>query len=62
VVKLTPEQHARLPEGTGPEAFAVTTGGGSLAVLVAQREGRKALPSGEFLRGMRDFIGRRLGT
>ena len=62
VVKLTPEQHARLPEGTDPEAFGVTTGGGSLAVLVAQREGRKALPSGEFLRGMRDFIGRRLGT
>jgi len=62
VVKLTPEQHARLPEGTDPEAFGVATGGGILAVLVAQREGRKALLSGEFLRGMRDFIGRRLGT
>jgi methionyl-tRNA formyltransferase len=61
VVKLTPEQHARLPEGTDPEAFAVATGDGILAVLVAQREGRRALPAGEFLRGMRDFIGRRLG-
>jgi len=62
VVKLTPEQHARLPEETDPEAFGVATGGGVLAVLVAQREGRKALPAGEFLRGMRGFIGRRLGT
>ncbi|MDP2675046.1 MAG: methionyl-tRNA formyltransferase [Dehalococcoidia bacterium] len=61
VVTLPPEQHARLPEGTDPEAFGVTTGDGILAVLVAQREGRRALPAGEFLRGMRDFIGRRLG-
>jgi methionyl-tRNA formyltransferase len=62
VVTLTPEQRARLPEGADPEAFGVTTGDGSLALLVAQREGRRALPAGEFLRGMRDFIGRRLGT
>jgi len=62
VAELTPEQRARLPEGADPEAFGVTTGDGILAVLVAQREGRRALPSGEFLRGMRDFIGRRLGT
>jgi len=62
VVTLTPEQHAHLPEGSGPGAFGVTTGDGVLAVLVAQREGRKALSAGEFLRGMRGFIGRRLGT
>ena len=62
VVTLTPEQHAHLPEGSGPGAFGVTTGDGVLAVLVAQREGRKALSAGEFLRGMRDFIGLRLGT
>src|SRR3990170_1346519 len=62
VVTLTPEQRARLPEGADPEAFGVTTGDGILALLVAQREGRRALPAGEFLRGMRDFIGRRLGT
>jgi methionyl-tRNA formyltransferase len=62
VAELTPEQRARLPEGADPEAFGVTTGDGILAVLVAQREGRRALPAGEFLRGMRDFIGRRLGT
>lgn len=62
VAELTPEQRARLPESADPEAFGVTTGDGILAVLVAQREGRRALPAGEFLRGMRDFIGRRLGT
>ena len=62
VVKLSPEQSARLPEGADPGAFGVATGDGVLAVLVAQREGRKALPAAEFLRGMRDFIGRRLGA
>jgi hypothetical protein len=31
-------------------------------VLTAQREGRRTLPASEFLRGMREFIGRRLGT
>jgi len=62
VVVLTPEQRAHLPEASGQEAFGVATGEGALAVLVAQREGRRALPAGEFLRGMRDFIGRRLGT
>jgi hypothetical protein len=62
VTELTPEQRARLPEGADPEAFGVTTVDGILAVLVAQREGRRALPAGEFLRGMRDFIGRRLGA
>ena len=62
VVTLTPEQRARLPEGTDPGTFGVTTGDGILAVLIAQREGRKALSAGEFLRGMRDFVGVRLGT
>jgi methionyl-tRNA formyltransferase len=62
VVKLSPEPRARLPEGAGTEPFGVTTGDGLLAVLVAQREGRKALAAGELLRGMRDFIGSRLGT
>jgi len=62
VTELTPEQRAELPRAADPEAFGVTTGDGILAVLVAQREGRRALPAGEFLRGMRGFIGRRLGT
>jgi methionyl-tRNA formyltransferase len=62
VTELTPEQRAGLPGGTGTEAFGVTTGDGILAVLVAQREGRRALPAGEFLRGMRGFVGHRLGT
>jgi methionyl-tRNA formyltransferase len=62
VTELTPEQRAELPGGAGTEAFGVTTGDGILAVLVAQREGRRALPAGEFLRGVRGFIGHRLST
>ena len=34
---------------------------GVLAVLTAQREGRRRLTASEFLRGMREFIGRSLG-
>lgn len=41
--------------------FGVQTGQGVLAVLRVQRAGRKALPTAEFLRGQRGFIGRRLG-
>jgi methionyl-tRNA formyltransferase len=62
VVALSDEQRAGLPPGADEGAFAVQTGDGLLAVLSAQREGRRRLPAGEFLRGMRDFIGRRLGT
>jgi methionyl-tRNA formyltransferase len=40
-------------------AFAVQTGDGLLAVLEIQREGKKALPSAEFLRGMPGLIGMR---
>jgi methionyl-tRNA formyltransferase len=47
------------PEGV---AFAVQTGDGLLAVLEAQRAGRRALPAAEFLRGMPGLIGRRLGV
>jgi methionyl-tRNA formyltransferase len=52
-----------LPRGAsrGVEgAFAVQTGEGLLAVLQVQKEGRRALPADEFLRGERGFIGRRL--
>ena len=42
-----------------PAPFAVQAGTGSLAVLEAQRAGRKALAGGEFLRGMPGLIGRR---
>jgi hypothetical protein len=31
-------------------------------VLSAQRQGRRRLAAAEFLRGARDFIGRRLGS
>lgn len=47
------------PAETRDAAFAVQTGEGLLAVLVAQRAGRRALPSADLLRGMPDLIGRR---
>ena len=61
VVALRPEQSTQLPTGVDPEAFAVQTGDGLLAVLSLQRAGRKALSAGEFLRGMPGIVGRRLG-
>jgi methionyl-tRNA formyltransferase len=61
VVALNDEQRAGLPRGADEGAFGVQTGDGVLAVLTVQREGRRVLPAGEFLRGMREFIGRRLG-
>ena len=62
VITLNDEQRAGLPPGADEGAFGVQAGDGVLAVLTAQREGRRVLPAGEFLRGMRDFIGRRLGS
>lgn len=62
VITLSEEQRAGLPPGADEGAFGVQTGDGVLAVLTAQREGRRRLPAGEFLRGMREFVGRRLGT
>jgi methionyl-tRNA formyltransferase len=44
----------------GDAAFAVQTGRGLLAVLKVQKEGRRALPSKDFLPGERGFLGRRL--
>jgi methionyl-tRNA formyltransferase len=61
IVALSEEQGDALPPGVDRQAFGVATGAGVLAVLVAQRQGKRPLPAGEFLRGMRDFIGRRLG-
>ncbi len=40
--------------------FAVQTGHGLLAVLRVQKEGRRALPATDFLRGERRFLGRHL--
>ncbi len=62
VVTLGEEQRMELPPGADQGAFGIGTGDGVLAVLAAQREGRRSLPASELLRGMRDFIGRRLGT
>ena len=44
-------------EGT---AFGVGTGGGILGVLRLQLEGKQAMPTADFLRGHRQFIGARL--
>jgi methionyl-tRNA formyltransferase len=44
----------------GDAGFAVQTGDGLLAVLQVQKEGRRALPAKEFLRGERGLVGRRL--
>lgn len=62
VTPLTPAQRSRLPEGPDPAAFGVQTGEGMLAVLQVQRAGRRAMPGGDFLRGMPGLIGRRLGA
>lgn len=61
VVALTDEQRTALPDAADREAFGVATGDGLLAVLSVQRAGRKAMPAADFLRGMRDLIGKRLG-
>lgn len=53
---------AEVPEPARPAAFAVQTGRGQLAVLEAQRPGRRALPSDELLRGMPGLFGRRFAT
>ncbi|MEX0801521.1 MAG: methionyl-tRNA formyltransferase [Dehalococcoidia bacterium] len=62
VADLSDEQRAALPADADPQAFAVGTGDGLLAVLSVQLEGRRALPAGAFRRGLRDLIGRRLGA
>ncbi len=62
IVPLEHEQRRQLPPGSDREAFAVQTGRGLLAVLLVQRAGRRALPAGDFLRGVRDLFGRRLIT
>jgi methionyl-tRNA formyltransferase len=41
--------------------FAVVTGRGLLAIVRLQLAGRRALPSGDFLRGQRGLMGKRLG-
>ncbi|HEU4760384.1 MAG TPA: methionyl-tRNA formyltransferase [Dehalococcoidia bacterium] len=60
LVPLTDQQRAQLPPGADREAFAVQTGRGLLVVLLVQRAGRRALPPGDFLRGARDALGKRL--
>lgn len=51
-----------LPAAAEGAAFAVQTGHGALAVLEAQRAGKRSLGSAELLRGMPDLIGRRFSV
>ncbi len=54
-----------LPEGASTPAgagFAVRCGRGLLAVVRAQRAGRRAVSGEELLRGWRDLLGKRLGA
>lgn len=52
-------QDASAPAGAG---FVVRCGRGLLAVVRAQRPGRRALSGEELLRGFRGLLGKRLGT
>ncbi len=61
VVSVSTAQRQKLPPEAQQEALAVQTGEGLLVVLRLQRAGRRALPAGEFVRGLRDLFGRRLG-
>ena len=62
VVALTPDQRAALPEFAAEAAFAAQTGEGLLAIARVQRAGRRALSAAEFLRGLPNLIGSRLGA
>jgi methionyl-tRNA formyltransferase len=62
VVNIDPSARDSLPAHATNAAFAVQTGDGQLAVLEAQRSGKRPLPSAELLRGMPDLLGSRLGT
>jgi methionyl-tRNA formyltransferase len=61
VLSMSAAQRQMLPPEAQQEALAVQTGEGLLVVLRLQRAGRRALPAKEFVRGVRDLFGRRLG-
>jgi len=61
VLRPSPAQREKLPPEAQQEALAVQTGEGLLVILRLQRAGRRALPAAEFVRGLRDLFGRRLG-
>lgn len=56
---LPPPPHSEAPGGAG---FAVRCGEGRLAVVRAQRAGRRAVSGAELLRGWRGLLGKRLGA
>jgi len=57
VISLPPELQPLVPRELGTAAFGVQTGKGVLAVLEAQRAGKKPLSSTEFIRGMPKLVG-----
>lgn len=61
VLALDAAQQAALREQGVDAGFGVQAGSGTLAVCEVQRAGKRALSGTEFLRGMRELIGSRLG-
>lgn len=61
VVQINSSLSDALPDHASGASFAVRTGDGLLAIVEAQRAGRRSLPSAELLRGRPDLIGSRLG-
>lgn len=62
IVGLTAMQREGLLAPANEAAFAVGTGDGLLAIVEAQRAGRRPLPTAELVRGMPNLIGTRLGA
>lgn len=60
VVVLTERERAQLPPAAATSSFGIVTGRGILAVVEAQRPGRRPLPADELLRGMPWLVGQRL--
>jgi methionyl-tRNA formyltransferase len=61
VLALSEAQAIELQQRGVEAGFAVQTGSGTLAICTVQRAGKRALSATEFLRGMRELIGKRLG-
>jgi methionyl-tRNA formyltransferase len=61
-IEIDPHLRESLPDRAAEAAFAVQTGDGILAVIEAQRSGRRPLPSADLLRGQPGLIGSLLGA
>ncbi|MCH8815021.1 MAG: methionyl-tRNA formyltransferase [Chloroflexi bacterium] len=63
-IAIAIDAHLResLPDSAIEAAFAIHTGDGLLAVMEAQRSGRRSLPSADLLHGLPGLVGSRLGA